>query len=218
MNPIQSFLASTLRMLVPLVAQAITGTKARWQGCEPERRQRVYYANHGSHGDFLLIWLALPEILRPMTWPVVGADYWTTGRVRRFLIRNVFRAVTVERGGKGKRGAGIERLSEALGENGSLILFPEGTRNTTDIQLLPFKSGLYHLALAHPNVEFVPVWIENIRRVLPKGDILPVPLLCSVTFGEPISVGNSESKSDFLERAHSAVVALAPRDVKEPTP
>ncbi|MEM6480493.1 MAG: lysophospholipid acyltransferase family protein [Pseudomonadota bacterium] len=207
-----------MRILVPLVAQSITGAKARWQGCKPELRQRVYFANHGSHGDFLLIWSALPEALRPMTWPVVGADYWNKGGVRRFLIRNVFRAVTVERESQGERRVALEHLNEALDENGSLILFPEGTRNTSDTQLLPFKSGLYHLAVANPHVEFVPVWIENIRRVLPKGDILPVPLLCSVTFGEPISVGEAEKKSDFLERAQNAVVALAPRDGKESTP
>ncbi|MBN0415727.1 GTPase-activating protein, partial [Pseudomonas aeruginosa] len=38
----------------------------------------------------------------------------------------------------------------------SLIIFPEGTRNLDDeVKLLPFKSGIYHLSLAHPDVELV---------------------------------------------------------------
>jgi 1-acyl-sn-glycerol-3-phosphate acyltransferase len=92
---------------------------------------------------------------------------------------------------------------------GSLILFPEGTRNTED-GVLPFKSGIYHLARHRPELEFVPVWIDNLKRVMPKGRWLPLPLLCTTTFGEPLRLGAGEDKQAFLERTRSALLALAP--------
>ena len=62
-------------------------------------------------------------------------------------------------------------MASALDTGASLIVFPEGTRNTTEAKLLPFKSGIYHLASRRPDVEFVPVWIENLHRVMPKGEV-----------------------------------------------
>lgn len=38
-------------------------------------QQKVYYANHGSHGDFLLVWISLPRRWRFSTRPVAGSDY-----------------------------------------------------------------------------------------------------------------------------------------------
>ena len=73
-------------------------------------------------------------------------------------------------------------LQAALDAGDSLIFFPEGTRALTD-EMLPFKSGLYHLARANPTLELVPVRMENLSRVMPKGELLPVPLVCILTFG-----------------------------------
>jgi hypothetical protein len=57
-------------------------------------------------------------------------------------------------------------------------------------------------------VELVPCHIENMNRILPKGEILPVPVLGGLTFGAPIRVEPGEEKSAFLERARRAVMAL----------
>jgi len=190
-------------------ARALTGVRALWLGSEPDAHPRVYFANHRSHGDFVLIWASLPPPLRRRTRPVAGADYWLTTPLRRFLINRVFRGVCIDRR-PGRSGPNpVAQMGEALTAGESLILFPEGTRNMGD-GLLPFKSGLHLLASAHPEAELIPVWIENLGRVMPKGSLIPVPLLCTLSFGPPLAPIDGESRDAFLVRARTALLDLAP--------
>jgi 1-acyl-sn-glycerol-3-phosphate acyltransferase len=195
---------------VILFARLITAVRGEWRGSEPLPTQRVYFANHASNGDFVLLWTVLPPSLRRHTRPVAAADYWKAGFIRRFLIHDVFRGVLIDRLQREERPDPIEVMTEAVDAGGSLIIFPEGTRNTTEARLLPFKSGIYWLAKARPAIEFVPVWINNLNRVMPKGELLPIPFLCTVIFGSPVQVADDESKDAFLERARDALMALAP--------
>jgi 1-acyl-sn-glycerol-3-phosphate acyltransferase len=196
--------------LITGFARLVTGVLARWIGCGPSVEQRIYYANHSSHGDFVLIWTVLPPGLRRRTRPVAARDYWDAGDLRRFLIHRVFRGVLVDRGGDSKVNDPLLPLVETLDQGESLIIFPEGTRNTEE-QMLPFKSGLNHLARQRPGVDLVPVWIENVGRVMPKGQVLPVPLLCSVNFGAPIRLQDGEDKQAFLDRARRAIAGMQER-------
>ncbi len=191
-------------------ARIVTGVRGNWRDCAPDPRPRVYFANHNSHGDFVLIWTVLPPALRRLTRPVAGADYWNVSPLRRFFGTRVFRAVLIDRNPTTRQGDPIALMAASLDTGTSLILFPEGTRNTTDERLLPFKSGLFHLAGARPQVELVPVWIENLNRVMPKGEFVPIPLLCTVTFGAPLRLQAGEDKAAFLERARAALLAAAP--------
>lgn len=199
---------------IVVFARLVTAVHARWHGCEPRPVQRVYFANHCSHGDFVLLWTVLPPGLRQATRPVAGADYWTGSALKRFIGCDVFRSLLIERDPARRRQDQnpVAQMSEALDAGDSLIVFPEGTRNTGDTRLLPFKSGLFHLAESRPDVELVPVWISNLNRVLPKGEIIPVPLICSVTFGSPLHRLSAESKADFLARAEQSLLALAMLD------
>lgn len=191
------------------LARAVTGVRGEWQGCAPEARPRVYFANHTSNGDFVLIWTVLPPALRRTTRPVAGADYWNVNATRRYIADSVFRAVLIDRNPLTRKEDPVTLMTDALDAGSSLILFPEGTRNMTEEKLLRFKSGLYHLALARPEVELVPVWLENLNRMMPKGEIFPVPLLCTVTFGTPMTVAPQEEKNAFLQRAQAALLAAS---------
>ena len=184
-----------------------TGIHARWFGCEPATRQRIYFANHTSHLDAAVLWSALPANVRALTRPVAARDYWTRGRLRPFLANRVFNAVLIERKKPTPHDNPLEAMLAALGRNCSLIVFPEGTRNPGP-DPAPFKSGLYHLAQRRRDVELVPVLLENLNRILPKGEFLPVPLLGSATFGHPIYLQKAETKAAFLDRARAAVIAL----------
>ena len=186
----------------------VTGAQARWIGCGPAAVQRIYFANHASHADFALIWASLPPDLRCRTRPVAGADYWDKGRVRRYIIHEVLRGVLIERAGTVRTRDPIEVIVEALELGDSLIVFPEGTRNLSDEPLLPLKSGLYRVACQRPDVELVPVWMQNLGRVLPKGEIIPVPLLCSINFGVPMRLAAGEAKDAFLGRVRQALLEL----------
>ena len=210
MAQINGLIEAACATAVITFARVGTGVRGEWRGCVPDARPRVYFANHRSHADFVLICAVLPRPLRRLTRPVAGADYWLRGRIRRFLGQRVFRAVLIDRNPSTCDRDPIAIMAAVLDEKGSLILFPEGTRNTGEELLLPFKSGLYHLAMARPNVELVPVWIENLNRVMPKGEYVPIPLLCTVTLGPPIAVHTSEDKAAFLCRSRNALLALAP--------
>ena len=206
-------------------ARLVTGVRAEGRGCPRDTRRRVYFANHRSHADFVLLWTVLPAPLRRLTRPVAGADYWRAPGLRRFISERVFRAMLIDRnpvppiptgeerasGAAARETDAVAVMAAALDRNDSLILFPEGTRNVGDDLLLPFRSGLYHLAKARPDVELVPVWIDNLHRVMPKGEFVPIPLLCTVTLGVPIVLGAGEDKTAFLDRSRKALLALAGR-------
>jgi 1-acyl-sn-glycerol-3-phosphate acyltransferase len=202
--------ASATATAIRLFARAITAVQATWAGCAPEPTQRVYYANHTSNGDFVLIWTVLPERMRAATRPVAASDYWLTGKVKAFIGQDVFNAVLIDRRPEARTTDPVGQMAAALDDGASLILFPEGQRNTTGTSLLPFKTGLFHLARQRPTVELVPVWVANLNRVMPKGEIIPIPLVCTVTFGTPLRMTDGEGRDDFLARAEAALLATAP--------
>ena len=191
------------------LVRLLPDSQARWHGCPPKAEQRIYFANHQSHADLIMIWAALPKELRSRTRPIAAKDYWTRTPFRQWITTAVFNAIYVERERTDDQDP-LQPLYDALESGDSIILFPEGTRGYAD-EPQPFKSGLYNLALKYPDVVLVPAWINNIQRVMPKGEVVPVPVLCSVTFGVPIQLDESEERRAFLDRARQAVIAL--RDV-----
>jgi len=188
------------------VARLITGAQGHWYGAPPKAEQRIYFANHQSHFDWVLIWAALPRDLRAITRPIAARDYWTSSKLKHWITREIFNAVYVSRQRTDDEDP-LEPLMEALRHGDSLVIFPEGTRGNKG-DPAAFKAGLYHLAEAFPDVQLIPAWIDNVQRVMPKGEVVPVPILCSVTFGAPLALQPAEDKRAFLDRARQSVIAL----------
>jgi len=203
---------------VSALARLVAGPTVVYRSGPPDARQRIYFGNHTSHLDFVVLWSALPAPARKRARPVAARDYWEKGTIRRFLASRVFRAVLIDRpsqegvpaAGQGRVAAArqaIDMLVAAMSGGDSLIVFPEGTRGSGET-VAPFRSGLYHLCLASPGVEALPVYLDNMNRILPKGESLPVPMLSRVIFGDPLAPAPGEAKGAFLERARGAVMAL----------
>ena len=209
-STLRAFAARVTGLAISTFARFMTAPRAIWQGIEPVPHQRIYFANHSSNGDFVLLWTALPTPLRRQTRPVAALDYWLTSPLRAFIGREVFNAVLIDRRPEARTDDPVAQMVAALDQGSSLILFPEGQRNSSEATLLPFKSGLYHLAKARPGVDLVPVWIANLNRVMPKGEVIPVPLICTLTFGAPLHLAEEEAKDAFLARSTQALLALKP--------
>jgi 1-acyl-sn-glycerol-3-phosphate acyltransferase len=206
--------AHPLAGIIAGAARLISGVNVRWVDSEPDARQTVYFANHTSHLDFVVLWSSLPAEIRARTRPVAAQDYWEKG-LRRAVAVNVFRAVLVARRASGPQGQltsgnpqeAIEHMLEAMGNDNSLILFPEGTRGTGG-EVAAFKSGLYYLCQRRPGLRLVPGYLNNLNRILPKGEFLPVPFISRLTFGPALTLAADESKPAFLTRAREGLCRL----------
>jgi len=193
--------------ILALIARFLSGASVRWIDSQPDTCQRVYFANHTSHLDALVIWSSLPASIRTITRPVAAKDYWCAGPIRRYLAGRVFRALLIDRAEIKVHSSPVDVMIQEIGDRDSLIVFPEGGR-TPGPEVGEFKSGLYYLCKKRPDLELVPVHIDNMNRILPRGEVLPVPLLTCISFGPPMWLEAGEGKADFLLRAREAVRRL----------
>ncbi len=198
-------MAVTVSFLASL-AKLLSGSTVRWIDCQPDTCQRIYFANHTSHLDALVLWASLPRELQPLTRPVAAKDYWDRGPIRRHLAKS-FNVMLIDRTKVKVHQSPVEMMIREMSDRYSLIVFPEGGRSSGE-EVGEFKSGLYYLGKKRPDLELVPVYMENLNRVLPRGEVLPVPLLSCISIGAPIWLEAGESKSDFLLRARDAVCRL----------
>lgn len=195
---IQGIILALVRILV--------GARGDWRGVEPSPVRRIYFANHSSHFDTVAVMAAMPAEVRRLTHPAAARDYWGASGLRRFIAGKVLGAVLIERNPE-PGSQPLAPLEALLREGHSILIFPEGTRGEGE-EIAEFRSGIYRLALGFPDVELVPVYLDNLRRILPKGSWLIVPITCTARFGAPLKVEPGEAKDAFLSRARAAVKAL----------
>jgi len=191
---------------IVLAAKLFSGFTVRWVDIAPDTCQRIYFANHTSHLDAVVLWSALPRDVRAITRPVAAKDYWSTGWIRPHIASS-FNALLIDRQEIKVHQSPIDLMIREMGDVYSLIVFPEGGRAEGE-EMGEFKSGLYYLGKKRPDLELVPVYIDNVNRILPRGEVLPVPLLSCITIGPPIWLEAGEPKHDFLKRARGAVKRL----------
>ncbi|MBR8000691.1 lysophospholipid acyltransferase family protein [Burkholderia vietnamiensis] len=190
------------------IVRLVAGAYPVWHQGRPAPTQKIYFSNHTSHIDTLAILAALPRDVRAVVRPVAARDYWDSGNLKRHIAQKLLNVVLIDRH-RESGGDPLDPVRDALRQGHSIIIFPEGTRGA-DVLPQPFKSGLYHLATEFPDVALAPVYLENLQRIMPKGTIWPVPLICNVHFGANDALRTGEDKPTFLARMRDALVALAP--------
>lgn len=196
------------------IAKLVVGAYAHWRsGPLPPGRPRIFFANHSSNLDTVALLAALPFELRKDARPVAAKDYWTKTWLTRHAALIALNAVLIDRK-REEPGDPLAPAIEALEQGSSLIIFPEGQRNVSETPGV-FKSGIYHLSIRFPDVDLIPVYLENIHRSMPKGNTLPLPLICRARFGAPIRAALGEDKNSFVERARQAVIDLSLVDLDE---
>ncbi|PDV85843.1 1-acyl-sn-glycerol-3-phosphate acyltransferase [Rhizobium sp. H4] len=200
-------MTALVRRLLVLFVRIMVGARSEWRGCKPDTRRRIYFANHNSHVDTVAVMAALPYQVRRLTHPVAARDYWGTSALRRFIAEKGLRAVLIDRKPLPDSNP-LEPLERLLEEGRSILIFPEGTRSATE-EIAPFRSGIYRLACRFPDVDLIPIHLDNLQRILPKGSILIVPITCTARFGKALRVEPGEGKDAFLARARAAVIELA---------
>jgi len=196
-----------IKHFIILLARFLSGASVRWVDCQPDTCQRVYFANHTSHLDALVIWAALPSNVRERTRIIAAMDYWESGPIRRYCAKKLFNAILIDRENVSIRNTPIQVMINEMKDEYSIVMFPEGGR-TSGETVGEFKSGLYYLCKKRPDLELIPVWLDNMNRILPRGKTFPVPMLSRVVFGPPMWLEQNESKDVFLERARQAVLRL----------
>ncbi len=190
-----------------LLARFLSGATVRWIDSQPDTCQRVYFANHTSHLDAIVIWAALPPFVRERTRTIAAKDYWDAGPIRRYIARRLFNALLIDRENISIKNTPVKMMVDEIKDVYSIVLFPEGGRSNGETTG-EFKSGLYYLCKRRPDLELIPVYLDNMNRILPRGKTLPVPLLSRVVFGPPLWLEDGEGKNEFLARARAAVLNL----------
>lgn len=189
--------------LICSMTKLLSGTHVRFLTPLGEDIPKIYFANHQSHLDAFVIYYALPEYIRVKVRPVAKKEYWKKGYVRQYLSQRVVKTLLIEEHTQYPVEHPlhpVNQMIKAIDQGSSLLLFPEGTRNCEE-GIHEFKSGLYHVARQRPQIDLIPIYVENTNRILPKGEYIPVPILGRITFGEAFGIKPDESKQEFLDRA-----------------
>jgi 1-acyl-sn-glycerol-3-phosphate acyltransferase len=175
----------------------------------PERvradRQVIYVSNHTSVLDiFLGIWISPAGTVgvakKEVVWyPFFGQLYWLSGHLR------------IDRGDRGRALAAMDELASIVRRNRlSIWIWPEGTRSRTG-RLLPFKKGIYHLAL-ETGLPVQPVVVRGAQRAWGKGGMRIEPTTIEVEVLEPIDTSSWKDRpiEACLEEVHDVFLAALP--------
>ncbi|MGZ8363672.1 MAG: lysophospholipid acyltransferase family protein [Caulobacteraceae bacterium] len=189
------------------LARMFTGADIDGRERLPKRGPAIVAANHASHVDTLLMLTIFPAATVGRVRPAAAADYFLKTPLSSWFSRTLIGIVPVARD-RVKDGEDVlAPAREALAAGDILVVFPEGTRadgGSDEMGLL--KNGVARLAEAFPDAPVIPVWIQGAGRVLPKGEILPVPMNCWVGVGEPIKWGGH--RTAFMDALRESLLAL----------
>jgi 1-acyl-sn-glycerol-3-phosphate acyltransferase len=172
----------------------------------------IVMPNHSSHMDTPVALSMLPERIRSRTYVAAAADKFYRPGKRWWWFSLFYGAFPIERGGGGKALAYAQKL---LASGESVMLFPEGTRSI-DGQMSRFHHGVSLLALG-ADVPVVPIYMEGLRNVMPKGQREPRPAAVRVKVGRPVRPPRGTSIPNGTAMLEEAMCDLAGLPLAAPT-
>ena len=172
--------------------------------------QFIIVSNHNSHLDTMALMAALSWRQIDRTKPVAAGDYFGKTPIKKRITELFVNALLIPRS-RPKEGETfadpIQLMVNALGAGHSLIIFPEGTRGEAG-KIQKFKKGIGLVAQQCPHVPIIPVFMQGMGKLLPKGEMLLVPFDNFVRFGTPFYCGDLPVE-DIVARVEKEIMALA---------
>jgi len=171
-------------------------------------QQYVVASNHNSHADAVTLMTAIPTNKLAKTRPVAAADYFGRNKFVSFISWFFLNLVLIPRKRADKPGDDdpIEIMDRVLKKGHSMILFPEGSRGEAG-KMQPFKKGIGFLMEKNRNIPVIPVYMEGIGRVLPKGNKIILPSLTKIYVGKAVHFSN-ESAEEITSIIEKKVLEL----------
>jgi 1-acyl-sn-glycerol-3-phosphate acyltransferase len=183
----------------------------------------VFVANHNSHMDTPVILRALPGRWRRRTAVAAATDYFYDKLRKALAVSLAFGTVPLDRNSGAGVGPGqTGHLDRLIGDGGSLLFFPEGTRSR-DGRVGRLRTGAALLAAEH-HLPIVPIYLSGTREAMPRGHRWmvfkagrPGPRhLLEIRFGKPIAPRAGERPSEVMERVRLFLAECGAETEREP--
>ncbi|MHB8513999.1 MAG: 1-acyl-sn-glycerol-3-phosphate acyltransferase [Dehalococcoidia bacterium] len=185
------------------------------ENLEGFRGPAIVIANHSSHFDTPAVLSALPERVRGKIVIAAAADKFYGSRKKRTWWYSLFHGTfPVSRGGGTKQ---LDYPLSLFRRGWSILIYPEGGRSKSG-QVQRFRHGVAIMAM-QAKVPVIPVYIEGLRNVMPKGEREPRPAAVSARIGSPVRLDGVASVPEgtaLLEAAMRALAGVPPRQAEAP--
>ena len=166
------------------------------------KKQFILIANHNSHMDTMAIMSAIPSRYIHKVHPIAARDFFGGSLFKKILMRYLVNATLIQRDRDDPNNDPIDSMDKMLKKSRSLILFPEGSRGTPGV-MSKFKKGLGYLIQRNPEINVIPVYLDNVYKTLPRGKNLILPYNCSIKFGDPIKFKSMDMEDILLSSEKS---------------
>ena len=175
----------------------------------------IVIANHSSHFDTPVALRTLPSRISNRILVAAAADKFYAARRKNTWWYSLFmNTFPVHRGGGTKQ---LDYPLSLLKRGWSILIYPEGGRSKSG-QVQKFKHGVTIMAMA-AKVPVIPVYVEGLRNVMPKGQPTPQPAAVSARIGAPVwleGVASVPEGTAMLENAMRELAGMPPHRATTP--
>ena len=172
----------------------------------PVNGQCIYVANHNSHLDTAAFLAMIPMKNHLDAHPIAANDYFGKSKMARAFFEFFFNTLLIERKGLKNFEKSMGTINQALNQNKSILLFPEGSRGEPEI-MGQFKNGIAYILKTHPTIPFVPIYMQGLGKAMPKGDSVIIPHDSKVIVGNPILI------PEVTELSMSQITAIVKQSI-----